>query len=183
MKKSKNSEYFVKFKNFNFSTLSIFNNSPNNTEIGFRKDRSLSLSNLGPNLYIPTSTIDYHPKNNTNKIKKEITFLERRISEVPLKHFYYGFTNRPIINTNKSEYDFSCKNLIMTSPTNRLLVSSRNYNDKKEKNQDFQRTIVEQKLKKDFFMYNRKKNEDFNNYMKELSVFIKKRQNKLKNEI
>lgn len=71
----------------------------------------------------------------------------------------------------------------MTSPTNRLLVSSRNYNDKKEKNQDFQRTIVEQKLKKDFFMYNRKKNEDFNNYMKELSVFIKKRQNKLKNEI
>ena len=42
---------------------------------------------------------------------------------------------------------------------------------------------MENQLKKDFFMYNRKKNEDFNNFMKELSVYKNKRLNKIKSEI
>lgn len=132
---------------------------------------------------MPINTVTYHPMEKANRIKKDLFYLEKSLTKQPIKS-YIGLVNRPMVNTNKSEFDFSCRDLLVTSPTNRSLVSSRNFNAKKQKKQNsFRNSLIENQLKKDFFMYNRKKNEDFNNFMKELSVYKNKRLNKLKSEI
>lgn len=132
---------------------------------------------------MPINTVTYHPKEKSIKIKKDIFYLEKSLTKQPIKN-YIGLVNRPMVNTNRNEFDFSCRELLATSPTNRSLVSSRNLNTKKQKTQNsFRNSLMENQLKKDFFMYNRKKNEDFNNFMKELSVYKNKRLNKIKSEI
>lgn len=132
---------------------------------------------------MPINTVTYHPKEKSIKIKKDIFYLEKSLTKQPIKN-YIGLVNRPMVNTNKNGFDFSCRELLATSPTNRSLVSSRNLNTKKQKTQNsFRNSLMENQLKKDFFMYNRKKNEDFNNFMKELSVYKNKRLNKIKSEI
>lgn len=132
---------------------------------------------------MPINTVTYHPKEKSIKIKKDIFYLEKSLTKQPIKN-YIGLVNRPMVNTNRNELDFSCRELLATSPTNRSLVSSRNLNTKKQKTQNsFRNSLIENQLKKDFFMYNRKKNEDFNNFMKELSVYKNKRLNKIKSEI
>ena len=132
---------------------------------------------------MPINTVTYHPKEKSIKITKDIFYLEKSLTKQPIKN-YIGLVNRPMVNTNKNAFAFSCRELLATSPTNRSLVSSRNLNTKKQKTQNsFRNSLIENQLKKDFFMYNRKKNEDFNNFMKELSVYKNKRLNKIKSEI
>lgn len=177
----------------------IYQSSSPSLNTKFIQYSSPSRSKNSIELIVPKATSPF-VSHGTQKIKKEINFLNKNFNGITdnktsSTDFFStqstsieGYRNRPILNLQRNDLDFSAKNFVIDSPTNRMLVTPSLFGKTHSRNNTFD--IKPLKAKKDSrasscAIFTPKApnhdEEEHKSFMREMSIWKEKKINEWKN--